>query len=132
MSILVLKNGVTIANEAIADSISFDENMIHCRLKDQRVISVPLSWYPTLAGASREQRETWEFIAGGEGIHWPLLDEDLSVRGFLAGCKEEAEPTYSTLPTVSTLLIANVSTLHTVPSTPYQDTKLEYSDFIPR
>ena len=83
MRTLVLENGVTIGIGAIAETVVFYGGMIHCKLKDRRVISVPLSWYPVLANATKEERETYRILAGGEGIHWPLLDEDLSVRGFL-------------------------------------------------
>jgi hypothetical protein len=49
------------------------------------VISVPIVWYPRLLHASREQREHYQISPGGYGIYWPDLDEDLSVKGFLAG-----------------------------------------------
>jgi hypothetical protein len=88
MSTLVLKNGVTIATEALAEGVSFDDKMIHCELKDGRIISVPLSWYPRLQNATEEQRNNWQIIAGGDGISWPDLDEDLSIRGFMAGSEE--------------------------------------------
>jgi hypothetical protein len=54
-------------------------------LEDGRTVSVPLVWYPRLVHASPEERENWRFIAGGHGIHWPDLDEDISVENLLAG-----------------------------------------------
>ena len=54
-------------------------------LKDGRTISVPLAWYPRLLHATAEQRARWEFLGDGEGIHWPDLDEDLSIAGLLRG-----------------------------------------------
>lgn len=54
-------------------------------LNDGRTISVPLGWYPRLVEASREERERWRLIGGGEGIHWEDLDEDISVEGLVAG-----------------------------------------------
>src|SRR5438132_556881 len=48
-------------------------------LDDGRTLSVPLSWYPRLAHASASERSHWELIGRGLGIHWPDLDEDLSV-----------------------------------------------------
>ena len=54
-------------------------------LKDGRTISVPLAWYPRLLHATAEQRSHWEFLGDGEGIHWPDIDEDLSVAGLLRG-----------------------------------------------
>jgi Protein of unknown function (DUF2442) len=54
-------------------------------LKDGRKISVPLEWYPKLAAATDEDLALWEPCAAGYGIHWPTLDEDLSVEGLLKG-----------------------------------------------
>jgi hypothetical protein len=54
-------------------------------LVDGRTISVPLLWYPRLAHASPEERSHWRFIGRGEGIHWPDLDEDISIANLLAG-----------------------------------------------
>lgn len=50
---------------------------------DGRTIAVPLAWYPRLANATVEQRSHWELAGGGNGIHWPLIDEDLSTEGLL-------------------------------------------------
>ena len=54
-------------------------------LDDARTISVPLAWFPRLANGTPEECSTWRFIGRGEGIHWPALDEDISVAGLLAG-----------------------------------------------
>jgi hypothetical protein len=56
-------------------------------LRDGRKIIAPLDWFPRLAGAPREKREVWESAAAGHGIHWPLIDEDLSVEGLLRAGK---------------------------------------------
>ena len=56
-------------------------------LSDGRTISVPLAWYPRLVHATPEERDHWELIGSGQGIHWPDLDEDISVEGLLAGRK---------------------------------------------
>ena len=53
-------------------------------LADGRTISAPLVWFPRLYQASKEQRENWELLGDGNGIHWPEIDEDLSVAGLLA------------------------------------------------
>jgi hypothetical protein len=58
---------------------------IFVELLDGRTISAPLVWFPRLSHASSKQLENWEFLGDGEGIHWPDLDEDLSVAGLLAG-----------------------------------------------
>jgi Protein of unknown function (DUF2442) len=54
-------------------------------LCDGRKISVPLTWYPGLLKATREQRNNWKLAGGGYGIDWPDLDEDLSTEGLLRG-----------------------------------------------
>lgn len=58
---------------------------IVARLADGRVISVPLAWSWRLSEATRPQRENWRLIGTGQGVHWPDLDEDLSVEGLLRG-----------------------------------------------
>jgi hypothetical protein len=52
-------------------------------LEDGRSLTVPLEWFPRLRDASPEQRGHWRLIGPGEGIHWPDLDEDISVAGLL-------------------------------------------------
>ena len=69
---------------ALATDVSFDEDMLIVTLHDGRVVQVPLQCYPTLHDATAEQRADWRLIGDGVGIHWPQLDEDLSVRGLLA------------------------------------------------
>jgi hypothetical protein len=54
-------------------------------LDDGRTLSVPLAWYPRLLHGTAEERGLFELIGDGEGIHWPELDEDISVEGLLAG-----------------------------------------------
>jgi hypothetical protein len=54
-------------------------------LADGRSIRVPISWYPRLAAATEKERNNWRFIGRGEGIHWPDLDEDISVENLLKG-----------------------------------------------
>jgi hypothetical protein len=54
-------------------------------LADGRTIIVPLAWFPRLLHATPEQRRRWELLGDGEGIHWPDVDEDLSVAGLLRG-----------------------------------------------
>jgi hypothetical protein len=76
---------LAVEQHALASSISFTEDSLVAELIDGRVVSVPLSWFPRLSRASSEELETWELLGDGEGIHWPLLDEDLSVAGLLMG-----------------------------------------------
>ena len=68
-----------------ATNVSTTESELIVRLADHRTIIVPLSWYPRLLKASPEQRAQYELLGEGEYIHWPQVDEDLSVRGLLRG-----------------------------------------------
>lgn len=66
-----------------AVDLSFDDEMLVVRLEDGRELRVPLECYPSLRDATDQQRHRWEFIGGGVGVHWPEIDEDLSIRGML-------------------------------------------------
>lgn len=66
-------------------SITFKNERLEVHLLDGRVISVPLSWYPRLASASAKERNNWELIGNGVGIHWEDIDEDLSLEGLFQG-----------------------------------------------
>ena len=68
-----------------AQSVRFSEDSLTVLLDDGRALSVPLAWYPRLLDGSVEERKHYELIGKGEGIHWPDLDEDISVEGLLAG-----------------------------------------------
>ena len=68
-----------------AHSIKCTDTTIIVELIDGRTISAPLVWFPRLSQASKEQLENWELLGDGEGIHWPDVDEDLSVAGLLIG-----------------------------------------------
>ena len=70
---------------ALAQEVKFDNEMMHVYLADGRVISVPIIWFPLLHQASPEQREQYEIGGGGTSLHWPEIDEDLSVANLLAG-----------------------------------------------
>jgi hypothetical protein len=74
------------SDDRIAD-VRFPGLRLEVELRDGRILSTPLSWYPRLQRATPEQRERWELSAGGRGIHWPGIDEDLSVEGMLRGQK---------------------------------------------
>lgn len=54
-------------------------------LADGRTITAPLVWFPRLIHGTSQERKHWRLIARGEGLHWPDLDEDISVEGLLAG-----------------------------------------------
>lgn len=72
------------ADERVLD-VQFTEDSLSVNLRDGRVISVPLAWYPRLLQATSAQRKNWEISSGGYGIHWPDVDEDLSTEGLLRG-----------------------------------------------
>ncbi|MGA2033762.1 MAG: DUF2442 domain-containing protein [Thermoguttaceae bacterium] len=71
--------------DVFAESVSFSEDSLTVRLDDGRSLSVPLAWYPRLLDGTPEERLKYELIGDGEGVHWPELDEDISVEGLLAG-----------------------------------------------
>ena len=66
-------------------SVEVTEDTLTVALMDGRCISVPLVWYPRLLHADDAQRRNWQVAGGGYGIHWPDIDEDLSVEGLLRG-----------------------------------------------
>ena len=68
-----------------ATSIECTDDELIVALSDGRTLSVPLAWFPRLLGATTAERADYRLIAGGEGIRWETLDEDLSVRGLLRG-----------------------------------------------
>ncbi|MCY4644929.1 MAG: DUF2442 domain-containing protein [Bacteriovoracales bacterium] len=78
--------------EIQATKVWFEKFTIHVELADGRVISVPLAFYPSLLDASKEERDNFELSCGGTGIHFPLLDMDISVDGLLLGRKENIPP----------------------------------------
>jgi hypothetical protein len=63
----------------------FSEDSMTVQLDDGRALSVPLVWYPRLLEGTVEERNRYELIGNSGGIHWPDLDEDISVEGLLAG-----------------------------------------------
>ena len=65
--------------------VHVSDETITAELADGRTISVPLAWSWRLSDATPEQRANWRLIGSGEGIHWPDVDEDISVRGMLDG-----------------------------------------------
>lgn len=63
--------------------VSFDSDQIWFKLEDGRTVGVPLAWFARLDKATAEQRSRWELIPGGDAIHWPDVDEDISVSALL-------------------------------------------------
>jgi hypothetical protein len=73
--------------EPRAKEVRVTDDELCVLLADGRRISVPLIWYPRLLRATPQQRSRFEILGEGQGIHWPEIDEDLSVDGLLRGTK---------------------------------------------
>ena len=73
------------ANRLNAQALNFEfvDASIRLTLTDGREISAPLAWFPRLRDASDAKRANWRLIGRGEGVHWPDLDEDVSVNALL-------------------------------------------------
>lgn len=81
----VLVLGVRVTDDTLV--VDFD---------DGRSVSLPLAWYPRLQRGTEKERAAWRLCGAGQGIHWPLLDEDLSAEGLLAGRRSgESEASFS-------------------------------------
>jgi len=70
---------------ARARHVTLSEDTLTVDLVDGRTVAVPIVWYPRLLHGTPEEKDHWRLIGGGEGIHWPELDEDISVENILAG-----------------------------------------------
>ena len=69
----------------LAHNIQCENDILCVELVDGRTITVPVTWFPLLSNATQSQRENWQILGDGEGIHWPDIDEDLSVASLLTG-----------------------------------------------
>ena len=78
--------------EARAQNVEVAEDRLVVDLTDGRTIAVPLAWYPRLWHGKPEERAHFEIIGDGAYIHWPDLDEDLTVAGILAGRRSGESP----------------------------------------
>ena len=76
---------LTLRTEPLAVDVPVSDTVLRVILDDGRELSVPVEWFPRLRDASDIDRVNWRLIGHGEGIHWPSLDEDIAVRGLLAG-----------------------------------------------
>lgn len=81
---------LTLASEPLAVDVSVDETNLRVSLDDGRELAVPVEWFPRLRDASAADRANWRLIGLGEGIHWPEIDEDISVLGLLAGNRQKS------------------------------------------
>jgi hypothetical protein len=73
------------AREALAIQVEVSDDTLSVELSDGRTIAAPLAWYPRLAHGTIDERRSWRLIGRGRGIHWPAIDEDISVANLLAG-----------------------------------------------
>ena len=86
-------NSLTVEiQEARAQSVTVTEEAIAVDLVDGRTIIVPLVWYPRLWHGASDERSHIEIFGDGAYLHWPDLDEDLTVSGLLAGRHSEESP----------------------------------------
>jgi len=78
-------NTLAIKMHPLAHSVEVTDASLIVELIDGRTVSAPLTWFPRLANADKKALQNWELLGEGEGIHWPDVDEDLSVAGLLVG-----------------------------------------------
>jgi len=76
---------IAVSTDSRVKEVLVTDDFITFSLVDGRVVSVPLAWSWRLSEATRAQRENFEIIGDGYGVHWPDVDEDLSVEGMLHG-----------------------------------------------
>jgi Protein of unknown function (DUF2442) len=69
--------------DATATDVTVTDDRLVVVLADGRELAAPLVWFPRLVEATQEQRRNWRLIGRGHGIHWPDVDEDISVAGLL-------------------------------------------------
>ena len=69
----------------VAIQVQVTDDALSVELSDGRTLGVPLAWYPRLFHGTPKERSSWQLIGSGRGIHWPALDEDISVANLLAG-----------------------------------------------
>ncbi len=81
---------LTLETEPLAVDVAVNDTTLRVSLDDGRELAVPVEWFPCLRDASPADRANWRLIGLGEGIHWPELDEDISVLGLLAGHRRQS------------------------------------------
>ena len=87
-----MNDSVVEQQEISAKYVVVDEESLTVSLSDGRRLILPLDWYPRLLHGTPAERNNWRLVADGVGIHWPDLDEDLSVEAFLAGRRSIESP----------------------------------------
>jgi hypothetical protein len=69
--------------DATAVDVTLTDNQLLVVLADGRELAAPLAWFPRLSEASADQRKHWRLVGRGQGVHWPDIDEDISVASLL-------------------------------------------------
>ena len=87
-----MSSSVVEARISMAQHVVVTRDALVVDLADGRTISVPLAWYPRLANGKSSERSNWRLIGRGVGIHWPDLDEDISVAGLFSGLPSNESP----------------------------------------
>lgn len=80
-----MNTSISDASRELAVAVETNDDSLVVTLADGRSISVPLVWYPRLAHGTASERANWRLIGSGHGVHWPDLDEDVSIDNLLAG-----------------------------------------------
>jgi hypothetical protein len=78
-------NSLALKSEPRAEYVHCTKDELVVVLTDGRTLSVPLAWFPRLANASARQRSKYELLGNGSGMHWPMVDEDISIASLLIG-----------------------------------------------
>ena len=81
----------TVIKPVSAQKIWLDDDYLWVSLSDGRQLATPLSYFPRLLNATKEQRNEFEVSGGGRGIHWDELDEDISVEGLILGVGDQTK-----------------------------------------
>ena len=80
-----MTSSMTEVRAALVRHVEVTDDALTVSLRDGRSVAVPLEWYPRLQRATAAERADWRLIGRGEGIHWPAIDEDISVTHLLEG-----------------------------------------------
>ncbi|MGD0094814.1 MAG: DUF2442 domain-containing protein [Planctomycetota bacterium] len=83
---------LTLEHDTLAKEVTLTRDALVVNLNDGRRLSAPIVWFPRLLNGTRAERSNFELIGEGVGIHWPDLDEDISVEGLLAGRSSKESP----------------------------------------
>ena len=95
MTTLVLEQEPEVVRVTVSAGEETSPGLLSAFLADGRVISAPLSWYPRLCQGTPEEWQNYELSGGGYGIHWPALDEDISIENLLEGRRsQESEQSF--------------------------------------